>query len=87
MVQIDSNYRGAFFMEIPTGVIMRDSKLLSELNAITKRIINDLDKPGVTTWEFFDFSTALQGVLLLQERAYPFKLLGDKGLLFIEVLP
>lgn len=87
MLQPTENYQGPFFMELATDIVIRDGQLIKALNAITKRIINDLDKPAVTTWEFYNLSTALKGVLLLQEAKYPFRLLGDGEILFMETLP
>ena len=78
-----SNYSGEFYIEIKTEHIITDVDLVDELNNHSSRLING---EGYSRWQMNGLSEALNVVLQLQTKKYPFRFIGDGNILFIEDL-
>lgn len=76
-------YSGPFYIELRTERLVHDPIVISTLNELSAGIINNLDRPGVTIWEFLDQGSAFKGVLVLQQKQVPFMLTGKNDLVFI----
>jgi hypothetical protein len=81
--QLGDGYTGPFYLELQTETILHDPNVASTLDELSAGIILNLERPGVTIWEFLDQGSAFKGVLILEQKELPFSLTGKNDLVFI----
>lgn len=80
---LEDDYTGPFYLELDTEVMLVDPQLANTLEEFCYGRVNNLDRPGVTIFEFLDQGSAYKGVLVLQQQDIPFTLTGKNDLVFI----